>query len=73
MEREWSGVSTLGVDWVDGDLESTDIPFYLNMSQDPSMYLLQTPDGVQDWKARVTGEYNFDKAKVSSQNYWTAE
>ncbi|KAK3047897.1 hypothetical protein LTR09_010722 [Extremus antarcticus] len=67
------GISTAGIEWVDGDFDHLDQPFFLNMSQDPSMYIKQTPKGVEDWRARETGKFEFDKAVVSDQNYWTPE
>ncbi|KAL6245287.1 hypothetical protein RBB50_008062 [Rhinocladiella similis] len=73
VEREWKGISTEGVEWVEGDLNSLDVPFYLNMTQDPSQYLLQTENGFQDPIGRQTGKYVFDTAKVTEENYWTPE
>ncbi|KAH0846415.1 hypothetical protein AYO21_07148 [Fonsecaea monophora] len=73
IEREWEGISTVGVEWVEGELNSLDVPFYLNMTQDPNLYLLQTEKGFQDPKGRQTGEYKFDTVKVTDQNYWTPE
>jgi hypothetical protein len=73
IEREWEGISTAGVEWVDGDLNSLDLNFFLNMTQDPSLYLEQTEKGFEDWRARATGEYKFDTKKVTEQNYWTPE
>jgi hypothetical protein len=67
------GINTAGIDWVDGEFDHLDQPFYLNMTQDPSMYIKQTPQGVEDWRARETGKFEFDRAKVSDQNYWTPE
>jgi len=73
IEREWEGISTAGVEWVDGELNSLDIPFFLNMTQDPSLYLLQTEKGFEDWRARASGKYEFDTQPVTEQNYWTPE
>jgi ectoine hydroxylase-related dioxygenase (phytanoyl-CoA dioxygenase family) len=73
VEREWEGISTAGIEWVDGDVDSLEIPFFLNMTQDPSQYLLQTEKGFEDYKARVTGNYNFERREVTDQNYWTPE
>jgi len=73
VERDWEGISTAGVEWVDADLDSLDVPFFLNMTQDPSLYLLQTDKGFQDPKGRETGEYQYDTAIVTDQNYWTPE
>ena len=73
IEREWEGISTVGVGWVDGDLDSLEVPFFLNMTQDPSMFLLQTEKGFEDWRARETGVFRYDKAPVTDQNYWTPE
>ena len=72
IEREWN-ISTKGIEWVDGDIDHLNQAFYLNMTQDPSMYIKQTEKGVEDWKARLTGKYNFDKRVVTDQNYWTAD
>ncbi|KIW10125.1 hypothetical protein PV08_11085 [Exophiala spinifera] len=71
VEREWKRISTKGVEWVEGDLNSLDVPFYLNMTQDPSQCLLQTENGFQDPVGRQTGKYVFDTAKVTEENYWT--
>ncbi|KAJ9603823.1 hypothetical protein H2200_012009 [Cladophialophora chaetospira] len=74
IEREWEGISTAGVEWIDGEINSLDVPFYLNMTQDPELYLLQTERGFQDHKGRQTGQYKFDTGtKVTDQNYWTPE
>ncbi|KAG0650434.1 Kanamycin B dioxygenase [Hyphodiscus hymeniophilus] len=73
IEREWEGISTEGVEWVDGDLDSLDLNFFLNMTQDPLLYLEQTDRGFEDWRARATGQYNFDTNKVTEENYWTPE
>jgi hypothetical protein len=73
IEREWQGISTAGVEWVDGEIDSLDLPFFLNMTQDPSLYLLQTEKGFQDKKGRETGKYVYDTDKVTEQNYWTPE
>jgi hypothetical protein len=73
IEREWEGISTEGVEWVDGHIDSLDVPFFLNMTQDPDLYLLQTEKGFQDQKGRQTGEYKFDTSVVTDQNYWTPE
>jgi len=71
VEREWEGISTAGIEWVDGDLDSLDIPFFLNMTQDPGLFLLQTEKGFEDWRARATGKFEFDERKVTEDNYWT--
>ncbi|KAK5943512.1 hypothetical protein PMZ80_004520 [Knufia obscura] len=71
IEEEWN-ISTKGVKWVD-KVDHLNQPFYLNMTQDPSMYIRQTEKGVEDWRARLTGKFEFDRAKVTDQNYWTAE
>ena len=42
------GISTAGVDWVDGEVYYLNLPFYLNMTQDPEMYIKQTEKGVED-------------------------
>ena len=73
VENEWEGISTAGVEWVEGDIDSLEVPFYLNMTQDPSLYLLQTENGFQDKKGRETGKYIYDTEKVTEQNYWTPE
>lgn len=73
IEREWKGISTAGVEWVEEELNSLDEAFFLNMTQDPSQYLLQTEKGFQDAKGRETGKYMFDTVKVTDQNYWTPE
>ncbi len=68
------GISTKGVEWVDDPgFDHLEEPFFLNMTQDPEMYIKQTPKGVEDWRARKTGEFKFDKGIVSDQNYWTPE
>ena len=41
------GISTAGVDWVDGEVDYLNLPFYLNMTQDPEMYIRQTEKGVE--------------------------
>jgi hypothetical protein len=66
-------ISTAGIDWQEGDVDYLNLPFYLNMTQDPSMYIKQTDKGVEDWRARKTGVYEFDKAVVTDQNWWTPE
>jgi hypothetical protein len=73
IEREWEGISTEGIEWVDEDLNSLDMNFFLNMTQDPSLYLEQTEKGFEDWKVRATGQYKFDTQKVTEENYWTLE
>ena len=42
------GISTAGVDWIDGEVDYLNLPFYLNMTQDPEMYIKQTEKGVED-------------------------
>lgn len=73
IEREWEGISTAGIEWVEGDLNSLDVPFFLNMTQDPAQYLLQTEKGFEDPVGRQTGKLAFDTAVVTEQNYWTPE
>jgi len=73
IEREWEGISTAGVEWLEGPVNSLDLPFFLNMTQDPDLYMLQTEKGFQDKKGRETGVYKFDTSKVTEQNYWTPE
>lgn len=70
IEDQWN-MSTAGVEWVDGEIDHLNQAFYLNMSQDPSMYIVQTKDGVEDWRARLSGKFEFDRGVVSDQNYWT--
>lgn len=72
IESSWE-ISTKGIEWVDGDLDYLNQPFYLNMTQDPSMYIVQTEKGVEDWRARLTGKHEFDRAVVNEQNYWIPE
>ncbi|KPI44918.1 uncharacterized protein AB675_2502 [Cyphellophora attinorum] len=72
IEEVWQ-VNTAGVEWVDGEVDHLNQAFYLNMTQDPSMYIRQTDKGVEDWRARATGKFNFDRGVVSDHNYWTAE
>lgn len=72
-EVETWGISTAGIDWVDGEIDHLNIPFFLNMTQDPSRYIVQSEKGVEDWRARETGQYEFDKGVVTDQNYWTPE
>lgn len=69
---QW-GISTAGIDWVDGEVDYLNLPFYLNMTQDPEMYIQQTEKGVEDWRARLTGVYNFDKGIVTDQNWYTPD
>lgn len=66
-------ISTKGIEWVEGDIDYLNQPFYLNMTQDPSRYIVQTEKGVEDWRARLTGKHEFDRTVVTQQNYWTAE
>ncbi|KAK5105831.1 hypothetical protein LTR62_002111 [Meristemomyces frigidus] len=72
VEKNW-GISTKGIEWVDGEMDCLAQPFFLNMTQDPSRYLVQTEKGFEDWRARETGKWNFDKGVVSEKNYWTPE
>lgn len=74
VEREWE-ISCEGVEWVDGvdSVDHLNQAFELNMTQDPAMYILQTEKGVEDWRARETGRFDFDRGKVTSENYWTPE
>lgn len=67
------GINTKGIEWVEGEFDHLEEPFYLNMTQDPEKYIKQTEKGVEDWKARKTGEFKFDRGKVTDQNYWTPE
>jgi hypothetical protein len=69
---QW-GISTVGVDWVDGEVDYLNLPFYLNMTQDPEMYIKQTEKGVEDWRARLTGVYEFDKGVATEQNWYTPD
>lgn len=43
------------------------------MTQDPEMYIKQTEKGVEDWRARLTGVYEFDTAIVTEQNWYTPD
>jgi len=36
IEKEW-GVGTKGIEWVEGEVEHLEQPFYLNMTQDPEV------------------------------------
>lgn len=72
-EVETWPISTAGIEWVDGDIDSLDQPFRLNMTQDPSRYIVQTEKGVEDWRAREGMGYEFDRGIVTEQNYWTPE
>ncbi|KAK3075364.1 hypothetical protein LTR53_001369 [Teratosphaeriaceae sp. CCFEE 6253] len=72
VEEEWR-ISTKGIEWVDGEINSLDVPFYLNMTQDPAMYIVQTKDGFEDWRARESGKFVFDKGVVNEECYWTPE
>ena len=67
------GISSAGIEWVEGDFDHLEQPFYLNMTQDPSKYIVQTEKGFEDWRARETGKYVFDRGTVTEQNYWTPE
>ena len=71
IEREWEGISTVGVEWIDGEIDSLDVPFYLNMTQDPSSYLLQTNEGFK--RVEKAEKIEFDKIGVTEENYWTPE
>jgi len=71
IEEEW-GISTKGVKWVD-KVDHLNQPFYLNMTQDPELYIRQTEKGVEDWRARLTGKFEFDRSEVTDQNYWTPD
>ncbi|KAH8811345.1 hypothetical protein F5884DRAFT_669591 [Xylogone sp. PMI_703] len=73
IEREWERISTAGIEWVEGDLNSLDVPFFLNMTQDPALYLLQTEKGFEDPVGRQSGKLSFDTSAVTEQNYWTPE
>jgi ectoine hydroxylase-related dioxygenase (phytanoyl-CoA dioxygenase family) len=73
IENEWEGISTKGVEWVEADINSLDVPFFLNMTQDPNEYLMQSEKGFQDKVEREKGEYKFNSAKVTTENYWTPE
>ena len=72
IENVWQ-INTAGIDWVEGEVDHLNQPFFLNMSQDPSMYIKQTEKGVEDWRARATGKYEFDRGVVTDQNYWTPD
>lgn len=72
VEEDW-GISTAGIEWVDGEVDSLELPFYLNMTQDPGRYLVQTEKGFEDWRARETGKYEFDRGVVTDQCYWTPD
>jgi ectoine hydroxylase-related dioxygenase (phytanoyl-CoA dioxygenase family) len=72
-EVESWGINTAGIEWVEGKFDHLEQPFYLNMTQDPEMYIKQTPQGVEDWRARKTGKFEFDRGVVTDQNYWTPE
>jgi hypothetical protein len=73
VEIDRWGISTAGVDWVEGEVDYLNSPFYLNMTQDPEMYIRQTEKGVEDWRARLTGVYEFDKGVVTEQNWYTSD
>jgi len=64
------GISTKGIKWMGEDFDYLKQNFFLNMSQDPSAYKVQTPQGTQDKKARETGIYTYD-SKPTSHNWWT--
>ncbi|KAK3671908.1 hypothetical protein LTR78_008274 [Recurvomyces mirabilis] len=72
VEEKWE-ISTKGIEWVEGEMDCLEQPFFLNMTQDPSKYIVQTEKGFEDWRARETGRWDFDKGKVGEKNYWTAE
>ena len=66
-------ISTTGVDWHDGEVDYLNLPFYLNMTQDPEMNIKQNEKRVEDWRARMTGVYEFDKGVVTDQNWYTPD
>lgn len=72
VEKEWK-ISTAGIECVDGEIDSLEVPFFLNMTQDPGRYLVQTEKGFEDWRARETGKYEFDRGLVTQDCYWTPE
>lgn len=72
IEEVWQ-INTAGVKWIEGEVDHLNQPFYLNMTQDPIMYIKQTEKGVEDWRARATGKYAFDRKTVTDQNYWTPD
>ncbi|TKA82018.1 hypothetical protein B0A55_01720 [Friedmanniomyces simplex] len=72
VEKEWK-ISTKGIEWVDGEIDSLEVPFFLNMTQDPGRYLVQTEKGFEDWRVRESGKYEFDRGVVSEECYWTPE
>lgn len=72
VEKEWD-INTAGIEWVKGKVDSLEIPFYLNMTQDPEKYIVQTEKGFEDWRARKTGKWEFDRATVTEDCYWTPE
>lgn len=72
VEEDWK-ISTMGIEWVDGEIDSLELPFFLNMTQDPGRYIKQTSQGFEDWRARVTGKYVFDRGVVDESCYWTPE
>lgn len=72
-EIESWGISTAEIDWVEGEVDYLNLPFYLNMTQDPIMYIQQTEKGVENWRARLTGVYEFDKSVATEQNWWMQE
>lgn len=66
-------INMAGIDWIEGEVDHLNQAFFLNMTQDPEMYIRQTENGVEDWRARASGKFEFDRGVVSDQNYWTAE
>lgn len=72
IQSDWN-ISTAGVEWVEDEIDHLNQPFYLNMTQDPEKYIVQTDKGVEDWRARISGEFKFDRGVVSDQNYWTPD
>jgi hypothetical protein len=75
IERDWKGVSFKGVEWVEGEVEHLKQPFFLNMTQDPEMYVVHTEKGWEDWRSRKTGRYDFSggDSGMSEQNYYVPE
>jgi len=72
IEGNW-GVSTKGVEWVEGEVDHLTQPFYLNMSQDPELYMIHTEKGWENERTRRTGDYTTHKRVVTDQNYYTPE
>jgi len=68
MEK-W-GISLVGIEWVDGEMDHLKVPFYQNLTQDPENYAQGMPNGtISSRYFRETGKH-LPGAVVSEHNYW---